>query len=347
MRISTSRDEAPLEEGGCIITSCYSESRAVPLSRETLRCVPLRLRDPASPGRHGDFCACATFTAGLWGGHVAGGGAGMQGAGWRRHVRAELLRRGRGLRALLERRERRPEHEQSASGGSRSVQSLPRTAQSTSLRAPPQRVAGRWAGRGGGALEARASPAAASLVLPSSSLPDEKLQDRLEAQQALLVEKLLPPGAALGPPLEQASLWVQLDMEVKELWREREEQLRQQIVLVTDRLGETEAENREQRSRLGRLAQEVAALERHSEELQGQAWLAAQEAEELRGELERARGLLQDARHTRRVLELRWVREKALEAERLNVANEQEEKYRQKVVRLREKLARLREAAGR
>lgn len=146
--------------------------------------------------------------------------------------------------------------------------------------------------------------------------------------------------------MEHASLLVQLDMEVKELRRERKE-LCQQIALVTDRLGETEAENQEQRGRVGRLAQEVAALKRHSEELQCQVWLASQQAEGLRRELEQAQGLLQDARHARLELESRWVREKALEAERLNGANEQEEKYQRKVIRLREKLERLREAAGR
>lgn len=70
----------------------------------------------------------------------------------------------------------------------------------------------------------------------------------------------------------------------------------------------------------------MTALKRQAEELQCQAWLASQEAEGLRRELEQAQGLLQDARQARLELESRWVQEKAQEAERLNRANEQEEK---------------------
>ncbi|XP_053115501.1 autophagy-related protein 16-like isoform X3 [Hemicordylus capensis] len=169
----------------------------------------------------------------------------------------------------------------------------------------------------------------------------EKLQDRLETQQTLLAEKLLQAGEASGPPLDLASLRVQHEMEAAELRREREE-LRQQVALFTNMLRETEAENQEQRARAGRLSQASAALRHQYEELQCKAWLLSREAEGLRRELERAQALLQGARQERLQLEARWVREKALEAQRLNCANEREERYRQKVACLREKLRRAR-----
>ncbi|XP_015283362.1 PREDICTED: autophagy-related protein 16-1-like [Gekko japonicus] len=92
-----------------------------------------------------------------------------------------------------------------------------------------------------------------------------------------------------------------------------------------------------------RLAQDLGALQRQYEGLQCKAWELSQEAEGLRGELDRVRGLLQQARQERQGLEARWVREKALEAERLNWALEREEKSQQKVSRLQEKLQRVRE----
>ncbi|XP_053115504.1 autophagy-related protein 16-like isoform X5 [Hemicordylus capensis] len=153
----------------------------------------------------------------------------------------------------------------------------------------------------------------------------EKLQDRLETQQTLLAEKLLQAGEASGPPLDLASLRVQHEMEAAELRREREE-LRQQVALFTNMLRETEAENQEQRARAGRLSQASAALRHQYEELQCKAWLLSREAEGLRRELERAQALLQGARQERLQLEARWVREKALEAQRLNCANEREER---------------------
>lgn len=168
---------------------------------------------------------------------------------------------------------------------------------------------------------------------------EEKLQDRLQALRGTQEE---PSGGAPGRPPSQAPLWTQLGAEAKELRREKEE-LHQQVALLTGVLRETEAENQEQRGRVGRLVQDVAALKRCSEELQCQAWQASQEANGLRQELEQVQGLLQETRQARQELEARWMQEKALEAERLNRANEREEKYRQKVIRLREQ---LQEAVG-
>ncbi|KAL8176929.1 UNVERIFIED_CONTAM: hypothetical protein K2H54_040484 [Gekko kuhli] len=152
----------------------------------------------------------------------------------------------------------------------------------------------------------------------------EKLQDRLET---------LLRGAGTEQRLE-----------VAELCRERQE-LRQQLAFVTEALEGAEAENREQRARMQRLAQDLGALQRQFQGLQVEAWELSQEAEGLRGELDRAQGLLRHARQERQGLEARWVREKALEAERLNCALEREEKSQQKVSRLREKLQRARAGA--
>lgn len=149
---------------------------------------------------------------------------------------AELQRRersGRGLRALLERREPRPEHVQSTPGrGAPGAEAAPLSAEPPAggavylgarLEAPRVRPPARpglleprtappctqpaallaaalgwgapaWVRRRGWAAVRRPQP-----TLPSPlPLPDEKLRDRLEAQQALLAETLLPPGAALG-----------------------------------------------------------------------------------------------------------------------------------------------------
>lgn len=78
--------------------------------------------------------------------------------------------------------------------------------------------------------------------------------------------------------------------------------------------------------RMGRFAQDLSILTREYEELQCKCWLLAQEAEGLRGELDEARELLREAQQGRQDLEARWVKEKALEAQRTNWANEQEEK---------------------
>ncbi|XP_060111425.1 autophagy-related protein 16-1-like [Heteronotia binoei] len=154
----------------------------------------------------------------------------------------------------------------------------------------------------------------------------EKLQDRLET---------LLRGAAAGT--EQG-------LEVLELRRERQE-LHQRLAFLTETLGRTEGESREQQARTQRLAQDLAALRHQHQGLQCQAWELSQEAEGLRGELDCVRGLLHRAQQQRQELEARWVREKALEAERLNWALEQEEKYQRKVRRLREKLQRVRAGA--
>ncbi|XP_063157887.1 uncharacterized protein LOC134496060 isoform X2 [Candoia aspera] len=161
----------------------------------------------------------------------------------------------------------------------------------------------------------------------------QELRERLEAREAQL-----PGGGASGPPSEPAALQVQLR-------RERGE-LREQVALLADLLRGAEAESREQRARMGCLARDLATLTRQHEEAECRAWRFSQEAEELRRELEQARGLLQEAQAGRVALEARWVREKALEARRINWGNEQEEKCRKKVVRLQEKLAEAREQAG-
>ncbi|XP_062993564.1 autophagy-related protein 16-like [Elgaria multicarinata webbii] len=172
-----------------------------------------------------------------------------------------------------------------------------------------------------------------------------ELQERMAAQQERMAERLRQDGEASGPPADLVSLHVQLELEAVELRRQREE-LRQQVALLTDVLREAEAENQEQRTRMGRLAHDLAALTHQYEEVQCKAWILSQEAEGLRQELEQARGLLQDTQRERLDLEARWVREKVEEAVRVNRANEQEEKYRRKVIRLREKLEKAREAAG-
>ncbi|CAI5791692.1 Hypothetical predicted protein [Podarcis lilfordi] len=204
----------------------------------------------------------------------------MPGAGWRRHVRAELQRRerrARGLRLLLERH--------------------------------------------------------------------EKLYGRLDALQTLLAAAEEEGQWSCRPPQEVASVRVQQEMELIELRKEREE-LHQRVALLTDILREVEAENKEQRAKTRRLAQDLAALTRRHEEAQCQAWALSQEAEGLRRELAEAQGLMQEARRKREELEVRWVREKALEAGRLNQANEQHDRYQRRVRRLQEKLQEAREAAG-
>ncbi|XP_033025216.1 golgin subfamily A member 8M-like [Lacerta agilis] len=188
----------------------------------------------------------------------------------------------------------------------------------------------------------------------------EKLHGRLDALQTLLAaeEKGQWPAAvgSCRPPQELASIRVQQEMELTELRREREE-LCQRVALLTDILKETEAENKEQRAnsgtrcflllrRMRRLAQDLAALTRRHEEAECQAWALSQEAEGLRRELAEAQGLMQEAQRKREELEARWVREKALEAGRVNQANEQHDRYQQRVRRLREKLQEAREAAG-
>ncbi|XP_077171382.1 uncharacterized protein LOC143826455 [Paroedura picta] len=145
----------------------------------------------------------------------------------------------------------------------------------------------------------------------------EKLQDRLES---------LLCGAGTGH-------W----LEVMELRRERQELL-EQLSFVTETLARTEAENREQRARMQRLGQDLGALQRQACEL-------SLEAEGLHKELEHVRGLLKKVQQERQELEAHWVREKALEAERVNWALQQEEKYQSKVSRLREELWRLRAGA--
>nr|XP_028559818.1 autophagy-related protein 16-like [Podarcis muralis]XP_028559819.1 autophagy-related protein 16-like [Podarcis muralis] len=114
-------------------------------------------------------------------------------------------------------------------------------------------------------------------------------------------------------------------MELIELRREREE-LCQRVALLTDILREAEAENKEQRAKMRCLAQDLAALTRRHEEAQCQAWALSQEAEGLRRELAETQGLMQEAQRKREELEARWVREKALEAGRLNQANEQHDR---------------------
>ncbi|XP_061447059.1 leucine zipper putative tumor suppressor 1-like isoform X2 [Rhineura floridana] len=171
----------------------------------------------------------------------------------------------------------------------------------------------------------------------------EKLQDRLDA---LVVQgKVLPAGEASRGPLELASFQIQQELEITELRQERVE-LRQQVDLLTDVLRETEAENKDQRARMRHLAQDLAAVNRQYEEVKCQAWTLSQEAEGLRKDLEWVQGLLQESQQERLDLEARWVKEKAMEAKRVNWANEQEEKSRRRVRRLQEKLASAREAAA-
>ncbi|XP_044273088.1 eukaryotic translation initiation factor 3 subunit A-like [Varanus komodoensis] len=146
-------------------------------------------------------------------------------------------------------------------------------------------------------------------------------------------------------PVGPAPLHARPDPEAAELRREGE-QLRQQVASLTAVLKKAEAEKQEQRARVGCLARDVAALTRQYEEAQCQVWLLSREAEELRRELEQAQRLLGEARRERLALEARWVQEKALEAARVNQANEQEEKYRRKVTSLQEKLRRARDTVG-
>ncbi|XP_060137991.1 uncharacterized protein LOC118094737 isoform X4 [Zootoca vivipara] len=94
------------------------------------------------------------------------------------------------------------------------------------------------------------------------------------------------------------------------------------------------------------LAQDLAALTRQHEEAQCQAWALFQEAEGLRRELAEAQGLMQEAQRKREDLEARWVQEKALEAGRMNQANEERDRYQRRVQCLREKLQEAREVAG-
>ncbi|XP_053218658.1 autophagy-related protein 16-like isoform X3 [Podarcis raffonei] len=178
----------------------------------------------------------------------------------------------------------------------------------------------------------------------------EKLYGRLDALQTLLTaaEEEGQWPAAVGscrPPQEVASVRVQQEMELIELRKEREE-LHQRVALLTDILREAEAENKEQRAKTRRLAQDLAALTRRHEEAQCQAWALSQEAKGLRRELAEAQGLMREAQRKREELEACWVREKALEAGRLNQANEQHERYQRRVRRLQEKLQEAREAAG-
>ncbi|KAJ7313335.1 hypothetical protein JRQ81_004627 [Phrynocephalus forsythii] len=184
----------------------------------------------------------------------------------------------------------------------------------------------------------------------------EKLRGAWEAEQMARAEELLARAAAAGgggggggasrlPSVELAALHVHLEREVAELRRERD-QLRQQVVLVSDVLRETEAENQEQRARMGRFAQEAAVLAHQYEEAQSKVWILSQEAKGLRTELEEAQRLLQEVQRKRQELEARWLQEKALEAKRLNWANEREEKSQKKVMRLRAELERMQEAAG-
>uniref|UniRef100_A0ABM5EJV7 Uncharacterized protein n=1 Tax=Pogona vitticeps TaxID=103695 RepID=A0ABM5EJV7_9SAUR len=176
----------------------------------------------------------------------------------------------------------------------------------------------------------------------------EKLQARCEAQELELAERLAGAAgeeASRRPSLDLALLHVQLAREVAELRRERDE-LRQQVVLAADVLRETEAENQEQRARMGRFAHDVAVLAHQYEEAQSKVWILSEEAKGLRTELEEAQCLLREAQQKRQDLEARWLQEKALEAKRLNWANEREEKSRKKVMDLCAKLERMREAAG-
>nr|XP_028559803.1 autophagy-related protein 16-like isoform X3 [Podarcis muralis] len=179
----------------------------------------------------------------------------------------------------------------------------------------------------------------------------EKLYGRLDALQTLLAaaeeeEGQWPvPVGSCRRPQEVASVRVQQEMELIELRREREE-LCQRVALLTDILREAEAENKEQRAKMRCLAQDLAALTRRHEEAQCQAWALSQEAEGLRRELAETQGLMQEAQRKREELEARWVREKALEAGRLNQANEQHDRYQRRVRRLQEKLQEAREAAG-
>ncbi|XP_060540671.1 uncharacterized protein LOC117673420 [Pantherophis guttatus] len=158
----------------------------------------------------------------------------------------------------------------------------------------------------------------------------EQLQERLEAQ--------LPVGGASGPPADPAALPVQL--------RREEGESHQQVALQAELLRSAEAASREQRARLGCLGRDLAALTRRHQEAECRAWSFARENEELRTELGQARALLQEAQAGRLALQARWLREKALEATRVNRAIEQEEKYRRKVTRLQEKLGQARGQAG-
>ncbi|KAG8147914.1 hypothetical protein E2320_023026 [Naja naja] len=106
-----------------------------------------------------------------------------------------------------------------------------------------------------------------------------------------------------------------------------------------------ERQGREQRARLGCLARDLAALTRQHQEAECRAWTDGRENEELRAELGRAREQLREAQAGRLALEAHWLREKALEATRVNRAMEQE-KYWRKVSRLQEKLAKARGQAG-
>nr|XP_060635746.1 autophagy-related protein 16-like isoform X2 [Anolis sagrei ordinatus] len=181
----------------------------------------------------------------------------------------------------------------------------------------------------------------------------ERLEERLEAQQAQLAEGLLHAGGERGGggprrdpgALDLAALHLQLQMDVAQLRQEREE-LRQQVAFLAEALREAEAENQEQRARMGRLAQEASSLGREFEEAQCKAWSLRREAEGLRAELSGARALLREARRERMELEARWVQEKALEAQRLNGANRRQEKYQRKVTLLQETLERMREASA-
>ncbi|KAM3821311.1 uncharacterized protein M6D78_017446 [Vipera latastei] len=224
----------------------------------------------------------------------------MRRGGWREHVRAELQAREgrwRGLRRLLERRER---------------------------------GRGCGEGRGGAAGSAERAATGAGLEFPLRSA-DEQLRERLEAQRS--------GGGASGPPVEPAVLQVKL--------RREEGELRQEVALLADLLRSAEAESREHRARMGCLARDLAALTRQHQEAESRAWRFAQENEALRTELAQARALLQEAQAGRLTLEARWLREKALEATRVNWANEQEEKYRRNMTRLQERLAKARDQTGR
>ncbi|XP_030077138.1 autophagy-related protein 16 [Microcaecilia unicolor] len=183
-----------------------------------------------------------------------------------------------------------------------------------------------------------------------------KLMERLDLQKFLadkLQLEISNTESSASPPQERmqlniAALHVQYELEVSEL-RKVQTELSQTVLDLNKTLQLKESEIQEYQSRISRSAQEIRLLMKRCSEQENSLEELEQSHQLLRNEHDvlqlKTRALEEQLHRTEsenQKLVTRWMEEKALEADRVNCYNEQEEKFLRAVVKLKQKLALLR-----
>lgn len=190
-----------------------------------------------------------------------------------------------------------------------------------------------------------------------------KLLDRLDLQN-FLAEKLqleIHRNDFSGSPthhmthetlcLEAAHLRIQHQLELAELLKARAE-LAQTVLELNKTLQLKDVEIQDHRARISKQAQDISSLAKrcqdqkaYVEELEKEHELLQDEHNVLQLTYLAVDERLQKTESENKQLLARWMEEKALEADRLNRCNEQEEKYGKLLTKLRRKLEKMKKSS--